>query len=34
LTGEGRLSEAWAENATELRLRVAQQRANGAGRHP
>jgi 4-amino-4-deoxy-L-arabinose transferase-like glycosyltransferase len=34
LSGEGRLSEAWAENATELRLRVAQQRANGARSHP
>jgi 4-amino-4-deoxy-L-arabinose transferase-like glycosyltransferase len=34
LSGEGRLSEARAENATELRLRVAQQRANSEGSHP
>jgi tetratricopeptide (TPR) repeat protein len=34
LSGEGRLDEARAENATELRLRMAQQRTNGWGAHP
>jgi tetratricopeptide (TPR) repeat protein len=34
LSGEGRLDEARAENATELRLRLAQQRSNDWGAHP
>jgi tetratricopeptide (TPR) repeat protein len=34
LSGEGRMDESRAENATELRLRVAQQRSNGWGAHP
>jgi tetratricopeptide (TPR) repeat protein len=34
LRGEGRIDEAKSENAIELRLRLAQQRANEAGEHP
>ena len=32
LSGEGRLDESRAENATELRMRIAEQRSNGWGR--